>query len=180
MTDTNKHWLLEDATQDRQSITREWLPFGQKTLEGVVLHEMRPVLTGYGHLTEMFRSEWRPDNSTVAQIFTSCLSGGTISAWHAHAQTTDRLFVASGRARIVLYDGREGSPTFGTINEFRIGALRPALLVVPPRVWHGVQNLDKSEPLLIINAVDRAYSYEGPDHWRVAPDSHSVPFTFER
>jgi len=32
---------------------------------------------------------------------------------------------------VVLYDSRTGSPTHGLINEFRFGALRPVLIVVP-------------------------------------------------
>ena len=177
MSDSNKRWLLEGARQDRQSITKEWIPFGQKTIDGVVMHEMRPVITGYGYLIEMFRSEWSPENTKVDQVFMSCLSPGAISAWHAHGETVDRLFVASGRARIVLYDGREGSPTYGTLNEFRLGPVRPAVLIVPPRVWHGVQNAG-AEPVVLINAVDRAYQYEDPDHWRVAPDSPTIPYTW--
>jgi dTDP-4-dehydrorhamnose 3,5-epimerase len=64
------------------------------------------------------------------------------------------------------------------INHFRFGAMRPALVVVPPKVWHGVQNIGPSAALLI-NAVDKAYQYEGPDHWRLPADSADVPFKFD-
>ena len=57
----------------------------------------------------------------------------------AHERTTDRIFVTSGLVRIALYDGRVGSRTRGMINEFRFGTVRPALIVVPPQVWHGLR-----------------------------------------
>jgi dTDP-4-dehydrorhamnose 3,5-epimerase len=181
MIDPKKHWLVEDARRDRQSITRDWAKSDVKLIDGVIHRETRPVMTNYGYLVEMYRAEWfSVGDQKIDQVFMSCLAPRALSAWHAHGETTDRIFIASGSARIVLFDGREGSPTRGTINEFRVGSIRPALLVIPPRVWHGVQNVDTTEPLVLLNAVDQAYRYEEPDHWRVPPDSPSIPYAFER
>ncbi len=178
MTKGDDAWLVEGARQDAQSITREWLPVGQRMIDGVTLTEARPVITGYGYLVEMFRGEWSAANR-VDQIFMSSLVPGAVSAWHAHALTTDRFFVVAGFARIVLYDHREDSPTRGVINELRLGSVRPGLLVVPPRVWHGVQCIGP-ESAIVVNAVDRAYEYDAPDHWRIPPDSGAIPFSFQR
>jgi dTDP-4-dehydrorhamnose 3,5-epimerase len=65
------------------------------------------------------------------------------------------------------------------LNEFRLGMMRPGLVVVPPKVWHGVQNL-ADEPSSLVNLVDQAYRYENPDHWRVPPDSPHVPYRFRK
>jgi dTDP-4-dehydrorhamnose 3,5-epimerase len=91
----------------------------------------------------------------------------------------DRLFVSQGLLRIVLYDGRADSPTYERINEFRFGAVRPALLTIPPGVWHGVQNISSS-PAVLLNLVDEAYRYEDPDHWRLPKDTEKIPYRFER
>jgi dTDP-4-dehydrorhamnose 3,5-epimerase len=80
--------------------------------------------------------------------------------------------------RIVLYDSRQASPTCGVVNEFKFGSLRPALVVVPPKVWHGVQNIT-NEPGLLLNLVDRAYRYENPDHWRIPQDSPQIPYQWK-
>ena len=96
-------------------------------------------------------------------------------AWHEI--TTDRLFVADGLLKIVLYDAREGATTYGRINEFRLGALRPGLLVVPPGVWHGVQNIGPDSGRLL-NLVDCAYRYDDPDHWKLPPDTDRIPYSF--
>jgi len=115
----------------------------------------------------------------VDQVFQVTLEPGAVSAWHAHRLTTDRIFVNAGMVTVALYDGREDSSTFGRVNEFRAGALRPMLLVIPPRVWHGVHNAGAS-PASLINVVDRAYAYDDPDHWALPWDSDRIPYRFSR
>lgn len=173
---TMNDWLLEGATKDRQTITPRWVPSSQTLIDGVVVREVLNVPKANGYLTEIFRAEWLRD-AAIDQVFQVVLEPGALSAWHTHAVTTDRLFVSNGIVRIALYDGREGSPTHGLVNEFRFGTIRPALLVVPPRVWHGVQNIGSSHAF-VLNLVDRAYDYEDPDHWRVPADSERIPFRF--
>lgn len=64
------------------------------------------------------------------------------------------------------------------MNEFRFGTVRPALVIVPARVWHGIQNVSATTPTVVLNLVDRAYEYEDPDHWRVPQDAPQIPFKF--
>lgn len=172
-----KKWLLRGATKDAQSITADWQPVQQKLIDGVVWNESRNVPTGYGYLTEIFRSEWQASSAIITQIFQAVLRPGQINAWHSHAKTTDRFFVSYGLIHVVLYDGREDSPTYGLLNEFRLGTLRPAIITIPPKVWHGIQNIH-TEISIILNLVDQAYSYENPDHWRVPADTAEIPFSF--
>jgi dTDP-4-dehydrorhamnose 3,5-epimerase len=170
-------WRIAGAAKDAQTITARWTPAAMRLIEGVAIREVLHVPKSTGYLTEIFRREWPEAHGEVDQIFQVVLEPGAISAWHAHAATTDRLFTSYGLIRIVLYDARTDSPTHGTINEFRFGTIRPALVHVPPRVWHGVQNVSHG-PAILINAVDRAYDYEDPDHWRVPVDSPEIPFAF--
>jgi dTDP-4-dehydrorhamnose 3,5-epimerase len=171
------HWLLKHAKKDKQSITKEWQFLGPSRIDGVWLREVRNVAKDNGSLVEIVRSEWLEENKIIDQVFQVTLTPNGISAWHAHEVTTDRLFVTEGLIKIVLYDSREGSPTFGVINEFRLGSIRPGLLIIPPKVWHGVQNCASTDAKFL-NLVDRAYSYEDPDHWRVPPDSPEIPHSF--
>ena len=171
-------WLLGDAVKDRQTITARWSPSALRLIDGVSIHEVLHVPKSQGYLTEVFRADWLHGmNVTVDQVFQVVLEAGGISAWHAHERTIDRIFVNRGMMRLVLYDAREDSPTRGLVNEFRFGAVRPALLVIPPRVWHGIQNLASTESS-VLNLVDRAYAYDDPDHWRVPVNSPQSPFSF--
>jgi dTDP-4-dehydrorhamnose 3,5-epimerase len=172
-------WALEGMRKDDQSITRDWQFVNQRVIDGVRVKEMGTVVTGYGMLTEVYRRDWGLDDAGVDQVFQSLLEPGAISGWHAHGETTDRLFVASGRMRIVLYDSRRSSPTYASVNEFRFGSGRPGLIVIPPQVWHAVENIS-SAPALLINAVDSAYRYESPDHYRLPLDSNQIPYKFRQ
>lgn len=166
-------WEVKGSERDTQSITRDWQIIGQDLIDGVTVTEVSNVMTGYGRLTELYRAEW--DDGPVGQVFQSVLKPGAISAWHAHGETLDRLFITMGQMLVALYDGRPGSPTLGRVNVFRFGEHRPALVNVPPRVWHGVKNIG-TEPGALVNVVDRAYTYEHPDHYQVPADSDEIPF----
>lgn len=170
-------WMLEGTVKDRQSITSDWEFTNKKLISGVVVREVKHVPKGNGSLTEIYRRDWATDDLPVDQVFQVALVPGGISAWHTHEVTTDRLFVNHGLIRIVLYDAREDSSTYGVLNEFKLGTIRPGLVVVPPKVWHGIQNISES-PSLLLNMVDRAYRYEDPDHWRLPQDSPLIPYQF--
>ncbi len=170
-------WLIDDAQKDAQTITARWTPSAMRLIDGVTVREVLNVPKQHGHLTEIFRADWLDGDTKVDQVFQVVLDPGAVSAWHAHATTIDRLFVSTGLMRIVLYDARESSPTFGVLNEFRFGTIRPALVIVPPRVWHGVQNVALAASV-VLNLVDRAYDYEDPDHWRVPNGTPEIPFVF--
>jgi dTDP-4-dehydrorhamnose 3,5-epimerase len=175
---TPQQGWLEGAAKDRQSITSDWM-WQQSLIAGVRVKEIKNVPGEHSVLTEIFRRDWELDAGPVDQVFQIRLAPGKLSAWHAHQWTTDRLFVSQGLIKIVLYDARQAADTYGRINEFRCGAARPALIVVPPGVWHGVQNL-AAEPSCLINLVDRAYRYEDPDHWRLPWDTPVIPYSFAK
>ena len=172
-------WRLPGAVRDRQSITADWRRVDEGLIDGVALFEMKSVIGHGGWLTEIYRADWKLDDGCVEQVFQTVFEPGAVSAWHAHALTRDRLFVAFGAMRIVLYDARSDSPTRGRLNELRLGSVRPGIVTVPPKVWHGVENL-AAERALLLNLVDRSYRYEDPDHYRLPPDTDRIPWRFER
>lgn len=170
-----KSWLVPGSVKDTQSISSDWLNTQQSLIDGVRVKEVCNVPKEAGQLTELYRRDWELDNLGIDQVFQGLLLPGAISGWHAHEFTTDRLFCNDGVLKIVLYDARAGSPTAGKINEFRFGAGRPGLVVIPPKVWHAVKNIGQ-EKALLINMVDHAYCYEDPDHWRVPHDTVHIPY----
>lgn len=173
-----KSWLLPGAAKDAQSITKDWKFTNQSLISDVRVKEVSAVPKEGGLLTEIFRSDWNLDDRGVQQVFQVSLDPGRLSAWHAHEFAFDRIFCNRGMMKLVLYDARQDSATFGKINEFKIGDVRPTLVVIPPRVWHGVQNIS-SGPSSIVNLVDKSYRYEDPDHWRIPWNSPEIPYTFQ-
>ena len=106
-------------------------------IAGVAMRPVRPVPHEDGTLVEVAKAAW-PERST------------------------DRLFVVSGLVSIVVFDGRTTSPTFGAINEFKVSERNPALLVIPPNLYHGWKNIGTTEAF-IINMPTVQYDYDNPD-----------------
>jgi len=163
------------GTPDRQTVTADWMPIDAPAIDGVQVKEISSVATSTGYLTEIYREEWGLDSLPVGQVYQRTLYPGAVTGWHAHAVTQDRLFCCAGSVRISLYDGRKASPSFGAIWHKIVGPLRPAVVVIPPGVWHGVAALGP-ETALFLNLVDKAYAFEDPDHWRLPPDTDLIPY----
>ena len=168
--------MLPGARKDGQQVTSNWQKIEQG-IDGVVAREVLHVPRDHGVITETFRPEWDPTGLPVIQIYQSRLYPGAIGAWSCHAITTDRLFVNQGHLKVVLFDGREGSRTHGRIFEIHVGDARPTFLVLPPGIWHGLQNLGANEAL-VLNYPTNAYNYEEPDDYRLPFDSPEIPYSW--
>jgi len=168
--------MLPGAQKDSQLVTPQWEML-HEPIEGVHLHEVRHVPRDHGIITEIFRPEWDPTGLPVAQIYQSRLYPGAIGAWSCHMKNVDRLFINQGNVKLVLFDGRENSPTFRRINEYHVGDARPAMMVIPIGVWHGLQNLGAADALML-NFPTRSYNYEDPDHYRLPFDTPEIPYSW--
>lgn len=170
--------MIAAARKDSNVITSSWQKVHQ-LIEGVSVHEVLHVPRDHGVITEVFRPEWDPTGEPVVQVYQSRLFPGAVGAWSCHARTVDRLFVNQGHLKVVLFDAREESPTYGRLNEFHVGDARPTFVVIPTGVWHGLQNLGSSDAL-VLNLPTEAYNYADPDHYRLPYDSPEIPYTWIR
>ena len=137
-------------------MTPRWDPVQWDLIPGVKLFETKNVMTGYGRLVEIYREDWGLDDEPVRQVFQSTLNPGEGSAWHAHGDARDRLFVNSGAMRIILYH----SPS-RVVNVFTLGEHRPGLVIIPKGVWHGILNVGPTESS-VINLVSHEYDTQNP------------------
>lgn len=163
------------GTKDEPHVTPEW-EFSLDLIDGVQLREVRNVVTSNGITTEVHRDDWGIVDG-VQQVIHVSLRAGAISAWHMHELKTDHLMVVQGHLRAVLYDGREESPTYEKVDVVHVSIARPTLLVIPPRVWHGIQNLSDG-PSTFVNYFDIQYDYTAPDDWRLPADTDEIPYRF--
>jgi dTDP-4-dehydrorhamnose 3,5-epimerase len=166
--------MLPGARKDSQQISPDWHKLGD-TIDGVSVREVRHVPRDHGVITEIFRPEWDPTGLPVVHIYQSRLFPGALGAWSCHRRTSDRLFVSQGHLKIVLYDARDDSRTRGMVMELIGGDVSPCLVVVPPGIWHGLQNLGHSDAL-VLNCPTEAYNYADPDHYRLPYDSPQIPY----
>ena len=84
-----------------------------------------------------------------------------------------------GMARLALYDPRQGSPTRGLVNEFRVGDENPMLVVIPNHVYHGFKTISDTEAIMI-NIPTELYNHDNPDEYRVDPYDNDIPYDWTK
>ena len=139
-------------------------------IDGVQFRPTRPVPHEDGTLVEVARRSWPEISDEVVQVHVTTTEPGRVRAWGLHTQSTDRLFVVFGLVSIVVFDGREDSPTRGALNEFKLSDRSPGLIVIPPNLYHGWKNIGTHEAF-IINMPTAQYNYDQPDALDLPYDS---------
>jgi len=133
-----------------------------RTIDGIQVRPARPVPHEDGLVTEVARRIWPEVDREIVQVHITTTQVGRIRAWGLHQHSTDRLFVVKGLVSIVVFDGRKDSPTYGEVNEIRLSERNPALVVIPPCLYHGWKNIGTDEAF-IINMPSSLYNHAGPD-----------------
>lgn len=146
-------------------------------ISGVAVKELKVNVDERGSLMEMLRAD---DDifEKFGQAYVSLNYPGVIRAWHYHRRQTDYFCVVKGMVKVALYDAREGSPTYGEVNEFFIGERNNLLIKIPPGVYHGYKTIGV-EPSLLINFPTEPYDRANPDEYRVPYDSADIPYNWD-
>lgn len=125
-----------------------------------------------------FREILRDDDNLLRRFgqtsFTKTYPG-VIKAFHWHDDQDDIWYVASGMARIVLYDRRAGSPTLGVTQVIYAGEDNPVVVFIPTGVAHGYQVLG-NEPVTLFYHVTKSYDPKNPDEQRLPFDDPEIGF----
>jgi dTDP-4-dehydrorhamnose 3,5-epimerase len=143
-------------------------------IDGVKVKKLRVIPDERGRLMEILRAD-DPEFVAFGQVYMTTVRPGVVKAWHYHKKQTDSMAVVSGMAKIVLYDGREGSPTRGEVNEFFVGEHNPILVQIPKGVYHGMKGVGEREAI-IINTVTEPYNRAEPDEYRLDPHDNDIPY----
>jgi dTDP-4-dehydrorhamnose 3,5-epimerase len=149
-----------------------------KLIDGAKTKQLRVIPDERGSLMEIMRSDDAFFNR-FGQAYLTMAYPGVVKAWHFHKKQTDHFCVVRGMAKIVLYDGRPGSPTRGLINEFYAGDQNPMLVVIPPMVMHGYKAIS-SDPVWMINIPTELYDYKNPDEHRLPAHTKKIPYDWSR
>lgn len=145
-------------------------------IDGVRMQRLRTHADHRGDLTVLL-SNLREAIEPPPHVYLVSAAPGSVRAWVYHKRQSDRLAYTNGDLRVVLYDLRKESPTYGALNILDVGSANKVLLTVPARVVHGVQNRG-SETATFINMPTRAYDPAHPDKSRLRHDHPGVPYRF--
>jgi len=147
-------------------------------IEGVRVKPLRVIPDERGRVMEILR---RDDDlfEKFGQVYMTTVYQGVVKAWHYHRKQTDNLAVVRGMVKLVLYDGREGSPSRGQVEEFFIGEHNPCLVQIPPMVCHGFKGISPEESI-VINCPTEPYNHAEPDEFRLEAHTDRIPYDWAR
>ena len=125
-----------------------------------------------------FREILRDDDQLLARFGQTSITKTypeVIKAFHWHHAQDDLWYVADGMARVVLYDIRANSPSFGVTQVIYAGEDNPVLIHIPAGVAHGYQVLG-NKPVLLFYHVTQSYDRQRPDEQRIPWDDPEIGF----
>jgi len=154
----------------------------ESNISGVVCSPLERYADQRGWLAEIFRADELAPEYFPAMAYVSVTKPGVARGPHAHRHQTDLFcFYGPGDFKVILWDNRADSPTFGVRQEFLLGESLPAVLIIPPGVVHGYKNV-ADHPGFVCNFANRLYRGSGRaepvDEIRFEDDPHS-PFRFD-
>ncbi len=147
-------------------------------IDGVIVKKLKVIADERGRLMEILRSD---DNffEKFGQVYMTTAYPGVVKGWHYHKKQSDNMAVVKGMMKIVLYDSRKESATFGEVNEIIAGIHNPVLVNIPPFVYHGFKCISEDEAI-VVNTPTEVYNYAEPDEFRVPAHGSDIPYSWER
>src|ERR1700735_4982759 len=164
--------------KDRQTVTADGRTV-EKLIEGVVIQSATPHIDDRGTLCEIIGPHRPPHPAPVVYVYQFTIRPGKIKGWHVHHLHNDRIFISQGQVKVVLYDSRPHSPTFGIVNEIYRTDLDRNLMVIPAYVFHAHQNIGSTDALFV-SMPTRAYQHDDPDVYRLPIDTDQIPYRFDK
>jgi dTDP-4-dehydrorhamnose 3,5-epimerase len=162
--------------QDRATVTAT----GQSTAtlpHGVSVRDLALHTDDRGTVCELYDPRWGWHDAPLLYSYMFTVRPGIVKGWGMHKLHEDRYCLISGEMKLVLYDGRSDSPTFGLVAQIYLSAQRRQIVNIPIGVWHADENVG-SVDVVAINFPTRLYDHESPDKYRLPVDTDLIPHRF--
>ena len=141
-------------------------------IHGVKIVPLKQIVDERGKIMHMLKAT-DPHFIKFGEIYFSTAWPGVIKAWHIHQTMTVNNAVLSGRAKLVLYDLREDSPTKGELQEIYLGEDQYVLVQIPPGIANGYKAYG-DKMVILANCATEPHRPE--EMLRMAPDTTDIPY----
>lgn len=130
-------------------------------IHDVVVRDLKKYSDPRGWLVEVFREDEIDLRYRPVMEYISMTGPGIARGPHEHYEQADFFaFLGPSRFRIILWDGRDKSPSFATRQVVMAGEEEPKTLIIPPGVVHAYQNIG-SVMGMVVNMPNRLYAGRG-------------------
>lgn len=145
-------------------------------IDGVKVIPLQTILDERGMVRHMLRRT-DPHFSEFGEIYFSVIFPGAVKAWHRHKKMELNYAVVSGNIKLVLWDGRKGSPTHGETQEICMGEDNYVLVKVPPGVVNGFVSLG-NERAIVANCA--SIPHDPSEIERLDPFDEGIGYSWDR
>ncbi len=144
-------------------------------IDGVRVQPLRQLPDERGKIMHMLRAD-DPHFERFGEIYFSMVYPGVVKGWHLHKKMTLNYACVVGMIKLVLYDDREGSPSFGELQEIFIGESKYALVQIPPGVWNGFKGIGTTMALVANCAT---IPHDPEEIVRLDPFDNPIPYDWQ-
>ena len=116
-------------------------------IEGVKINDLKRICDERGSIWHMLRSD-AEHFEQFGEIYFATIYPGVVKGWHEHTEQTQNYAVVAGMIKLVLYDNREGSPTYKKLEEVFIGDENYKLITIPPGVVNGYKSITPTRAIV--------------------------------
>jgi dTDP-4-dehydrorhamnose 3,5-epimerase len=105
-------------------------------IDGVIVSPRKVIADDRGKVLHHLKAT-DPEFENFGEIYFSTIYPGIVKGWHLHHRMIINYAVPVGMIKLVCYDDRKGSKTYGKFQEICMGQDNHCLVKVPPYVWNG-------------------------------------------
>ena len=116
-------------------------------INGVKIIQKKVITDDRGKILHMLRAD-DSNFKKFGEIYFSYVNPKKIKAWHIHKKMTLNYVAAFGKIKLVLYDDRKNSDTFGEVQEIFLSNENHLLVSIPPYIWNGFTSADENLAVL--------------------------------
>jgi dTDP-4-dehydrorhamnose 3,5-epimerase len=141
-------------------------------IQGVKITTLKKIDDERGSVMHMLRND-SEIFSKFGEIYFSISYPKAIKAWHMHKDMILNYACIEGKLKLVLYDDRANSKTFGKIQELTLSTDDYFLVTVPPLIWNGFVNIGNNNSIL---ANCSSVPYRDDEIIRKSPFDKQIPY----
>lgn len=123
-----------------------------KDIKDIKITPLKIISDDRGSVMHMMRNDSKVFEK-FGEIYFSTIFNNKIKAWHLHKEATLNYACVYGKAKLVLFDERKNSETYGVYQELFLSIENYSLITIPPNIWNGFKGLNK-EYSIIANCLN--------------------------
>lgn len=145
-------------------------------INGVVLTPLQRLSDDRGSVWHMLKST-DPVFTQFGEIYFSTIYPGVIKGWHLHTKMDLNYACIVGAVKIVLFDSRSNSSTYGQCEEYWLGKNNYQLLHIPHGITNAAEGLGSTMSIIANCAT---LPHDPQEIVRLDPATADIPYDWQK